>query len=385
MRADRALRRACRPDLALLRERQLRDVCEPACSESGAESRLCQLLAIERRALEEVLELRAVGGIVDGHLLGPRTGFDLGREHQGHPSFGSRSYWIASSALPAMSKPTGLLLLGQMREQAGGTSQKRNRLHGGRREAQIEQHRRGGHGDIHRQRLAPRLCDRIAEVTRKQDVGPADPAGVCELEDAFSTGVERPVDRMPKAGRLVAGSVDLTRQLVGDGRRVATGEHLLLSLLEQSRARLRRAENDGAGAEDPRRQRALQRSGIGGQRHARCDVGRHHPVLGDRDEEQIEEVALVFGRLAAGEQQVEVLGEGQPAHQVAGEVLPPHLDPVGIRLADAADWGLGHGTAEDRPGSGAAHRSTAPLRSNPASARSRRQRMSSASRQARWR
>ena len=54
-------------------------------------------------------------------------------------------------------------------------------------------------------------------------------------------------------------------------------------------------------------------------------------------EEQIEEVALVLGRLVAGQQQVEVLGEAQPAHQVAGEVASPHFDPVGIRLADVAD------------------------------------------------
>ena len=38
-----------------------------------------------------------------------------------------------------------------------------------------------------------------------------------------------------------------------------------------------------------------------------------------------------------GEQQVEVLGEAQPAHQVAGEVASSHLDPVGIGLADVAD------------------------------------------------
>ena len=60
------------------------------------------------------------------------------------------------------------------------------------------------------------------------------------------------------------------------------------------------------------------------------------PVLGDRDEQEVEEVALILGRLAPGEQQVEVLGEAQPAHQVAAEVAPPHLDPVGIGLTDVA-------------------------------------------------
>ena len=127
----------------------------------------------------------------------------------------------------------------------------------------------------------------------------------------------------------------------GDRRGRAAGRHLLLRLLEQPRARLGRAEDDRAAAEDPRRDGALQRSGVGGERHARGDVGGHHPVLGDRDEQQVEEEALVLGRLAAGEQQVEVLGEAQPAHQVAGEVAPPHLDPVGIGLADVADRGPG--------------------------------------------
>ena len=47
--------------------------------------------------------------------------------------------------------------------------------------------------------------------------------------------------------------------------------------------------------------------GIGGERHPRGDVRGHHPVLGDRDQQQIEEVALVLGRLAAGQQQMEVL------------------------------------------------------------------------------
>ena len=64
-------------------------------------------------------------------------------------------------------------------------------------------------------------------------------------------------------------------------------------------------------------------------------------MLGDADQEQIEEVALLLGRLAAGEQQVEVLGEAQPAHQVAAEVVSSHFDPVGVGLADVADRGRG--------------------------------------------
>ena len=137
---------------------------------------------------------------------------------------------------------------------------------------------------------------------------------------------------MPEARDLSPGRVNLLDDLA----RLATGR---TRLLEQPRARLGRAEDDRAGAEDPRRDGTLQRSGIGGERHPRRDVGRHQPVLGDADQEQVEEEALLLGRLVAGEQQVEVLGEAQPAHQVAAEVASPHLDPVRIGLADVRDEG----------------------------------------------
>ena len=59
-------------------------------------------------------------------------------------------------------------------------------------------------------------------------------------------------------------------------------------------------------------------------------------MLRDRDEQQVEEVTLLVGRLLAGEQEVEVLRERQPAHQVAGQIASPDLDPVRIRLGDTA-------------------------------------------------
>jgi len=57
-------------------------------------------------------------------------------------------------------------------------------------------------------------------------------------------------------------------------------------------------------------------------------------VLGDRDEEQVEEEALLLGRLVPRQQQEEVLREADSAHEVAAEVASAHLDPVGIGLAD---------------------------------------------------
>ncbi len=60
-------------------------------------------------------------------------------------------------------------------------------------------------------------------------------------------------------------------------------------------------------------------------------------MLGDRDEEEVEEEALVLGRLVAGQQQVHVLGEGQTTHQVTGQIAATHLDPIGVGLRDPTD------------------------------------------------
>ena len=71
-------------------------------------------------------------------------------------------------------------------------------------------------------------------------------------------------------------------------------------------------------------------------------------MLGDGDQQQVEEVALVLGGPLAGEQEVEVLGEGHRPIRSC-EIVATDLDPVGIGLADAADGGSGltdrHGTA----------------------------------------
>ena len=193
-----------------------------------------------------------------------------------------------------------LLLLGQMSEQARRAGENRNGLHGGWRKAQVEHHRRDRHRDVHGQRLVPRLGRAIAKATREQDVRPADPAGIRELENPLGARVERPMNRVTEPRQPAAGSVDRTRHLLGDRLGRPTGRHLFLRRFEQPRARLGRAEYDRAAAEDPRRDGPVQRSGVGGKRHARGDVGGHHPVLGDCDEQQVEEEALVVGRLAAG-------------------------------------------------------------------------------------
>ena len=180
----------------------------------------------------------------------------------------------------------------------------------------------------------------------------AHPALVGELEDALGARVERPVNRVAEAGQALAGAVDLPRQPIGHRAGLVAGRNLRLGPLEQPGARLGGAQDHRPGAEDPRGDGAVQRSGVGGEGHPRGDVGGHHPVLGDRDQEQIEEEALLRARLPPGEQQMEVLGEREPSHQVAREVPSAHLDPVGIGLAYVSDGAPGprrhSGDAMDR-------------------------------------
>jgi hypothetical protein len=156
--------------------------------------------------------------------------------------------------------------------------------------------------------------------------GAADAAFVREREDPLGARIDRLVYRMPEAGHPPSHLVDRAR----DSHRIAAS-------LEQPRTLLGRAEDDGAGAEDARRDRALQGARVCCKGHPRGDIARHQSVLGDCHEQHVEEEALVLRRLTTGEQEVEVLGKGQPAQQVAGEIASPHFDPVGIGLADVAD------------------------------------------------
>jgi hypothetical protein len=87
--------------------------------------------------------------------------------------------------------------------------------------------------------------------------------------------------------------------------------HPLPRPVEQARALLGGPQQDRPRAQDARRHSALQRARVGRERHPRRDVGRHHAVLGDPHQQQVEEEALVVAGLRAGEQQVEVVGEGQ--------------------------------------------------------------------------
>ena len=132
--------------------------------------------------------------------------------------------------------------------------------------------------------------DAVADRPRQRDVLAGDPALVGQRQDPLRPRVERLVHRVPEAGDLAARGADLRRHRARPprpGRRRARAR-----VRQQLRALLRRAEQHRAGAEDPGGDRALERARIGRERHPRGDVRRHHPVLGDGHEQQVEEVAL---------------------------------------------------------------------------------------------
>ena len=80
MGADRVAGRHGLLELALLREGQARDRVQASGRTGRVDPGFPELLAVEGRALEEVLELRAVALAVDGELLFPAAGLDLGVE-----------------------------------------------------------------------------------------------------------------------------------------------------------------------------------------------------------------------------------------------------------------------------------------------------------------
>ncbi len=57
-------------------------------------------------------------------------------------------------------------------------------------------------------------------------------------------------------------------------------------------------------------------------------------MLGDGDQQEVEEVALFRRRIAAGHQEEEELGETLPAHQIADEVATANLDAIDLGMAE---------------------------------------------------
>ena len=230
-----------------------------------------------------------------------------------------------------------LLLLGEVGQQAGGAREDRHRLDRRRREAEVEHHRRDRHRDVHRQRLAPRILGRVAQAAARAARADRSPRarrrarGCARRADRAGGG---PGGRSPASARRPSRtpSRPLRRHRLGrDARRdpacAASSTRAHASEVPRSTGPAPRIPAATAPWSDPGSAASVMRG----------DVRGHHPVLRDRHQQQVEEVALVGTRLPPREQQVEVLREAQPAHQVAAEVAATHLHPVRIGLADVAD------------------------------------------------
>ena len=129
--------------------------------------------------------------------------------------------------------------------------------------------------------------------------GPLDAALVGQLEDPLGARVERPVDRVAEARAACRPSAWISRASSPATAAGAAPAATRSCARSSSRAHSSAVPRmTGPQPRMPGRDRALQRARVGGERHPRGDVRGHHPVLGDRDEQQVEEEALVLGRLA---------------------------------------------------------------------------------------
>ena len=122
-----------------------------------------------------------------------------------------------------------------------------------------------GIGDVHRQRLAPHLVNGCAERARERDVLGRRRRVRPPVRSPLGAPVDRLVHPMPKARDFPHRAAS---DLLDDLSRRATGRR---GILEQPRAELRRAEDDRAAAEDPRRQGPCS-DRVGGERHPSGDV-----------------------------------------------------------------------------------------------------------------
>ncbi len=163
MRAERIVSGSAGAQLVLLGQRESRDLREAACILRRPDPGRRQLVAVERRSLEEVGELSAVARVVEQRLAPPTAVPRPPARASGRPLLLPCSYVIASSALAAIRKPTGCSCSSaRWASSPAVRARSGNRLRSVCREAEIEQDSRDRHRDVHRQRPAPHPCHRVA-------------------------------------------------------------------------------------------------------------------------------------------------------------------------------------------------------------------------------
>ena len=155
----------------------------------------------------------------------------------------------------------------------------------GRRIAEVEHHCRDRQGDVHRQRLAAYLARATRAIARARRAGRSRRARPRARESV--PPVDRPGDEPD--GRSPAPSARIGSSCTASARIAPRGPP------PSSR---RAHSSDVPSTTDPAPRipaaTAPWRIRVGGERHPGGDVGRHHPVLGDRDEQQVEEEALLL-------------------------------------------------------------------------------------------
>ena len=251
--ADRVFPRRGRLHLTLLGKGQARDVSETARFLRARDPGSAELSPVEGRTLEDVGDLVCGSSRRRGRAAPPRGGSRpparaslppegrTSRRPQRRRQGGSR--WGS----PVPRRDVG--------EKAGGAGEDGNRLDDGRNEAQVEQHGGDRHRDVHRQRLAPGVGDRVAEGTREGDA-PARAALVGKFEDTLRSRSSGRCTGCPKPGTLPPFSLiapaNFGRSRVGLGPR----RDLSPRLLEQPRASPRYRGRRGRHRESPPRPRS---------------------------------------------------------------------------------------------------------------------------------
>ena len=191
----------------------------------------------------------------------------------------------------------------QMGDEAGGAREDRHGANEAGRNIDVAQRRRDRHRHVHRQRLAPDLGRRLGQRQRRLDRAPGDAALARERDHPLGARIDGLVQRMAIAGQRLALLAMLARDrergVVERAEGVGAGEHVL----DHLPAKIGRAEDHRAAAEHAGRDRALKRGGIGVVGHPRRLDGRREPMLGERDQAQIEKEALIVGRRPAGREQ----------------------------------------------------------------------------------
>ena len=198
---------------------------------------------------------------------------------------------------------------------------------------EVAHRRRDRHRNVHRQRLAPDLGDRLGQrdaPPRRR--APATPRSSRERDHPFRARIERFVQGdgrnpgiAPPRGAIVRATPSAASLRVAPASTWPSASSS--SLRHRSAApRITVPQPKTPAATAPCKRRRVGRIG-----HARGLHRGRQPMLGEREQADVEEKGLVFGRRSSGREKEEKFGEARLAHQFGGEVAPAYADRVGPR------------------------------------------------------